>query len=113
MEQSSHVARLNGMRRWIKPLLAGVAVNLFAIYLAPFRAVVIELQPDGSNLGILPAWLIRAAWGTVGFMPLLILTGVLLSSVGIRQMARTWMTVGLTSFVGACFIVWGSFHFRT
>jgi hypothetical protein len=94
------------VRRWLIPFCFALAGLISIAAAIPFRDQFIELQPDGTNLGRIPALTYRILTVILGSLPLVILNTAVGVSRRLREsIAAPWKAVLATFIVGSLLII--------
>lgn len=81
------------MSRWRTPLWIAVIIPILGAFIVPFRAYIIEWQPDGKNLGTISPAVFRAVSILLSVMPIGILAAIVKMSARFRQTVEPWIAI--------------------
>ncbi|MGA3024143.1 MAG: hypothetical protein ABSF98_05185 [Bryobacteraceae bacterium] len=99
------------MRRWSALFGIAFVTLLLVAYIVPVHDCIIDLQPDGTNLGTIPSEQIRIAALVIASFPLVALAAIVTLSGTIRAKSKPvgGTCVGVATIVGFLmlgFIFW-------
>jgi hypothetical protein len=81
------------MNRWRTPLWIAVIVPILGVFIVQFRAYLIDLQPNGANLGTIHPADFRVVSVILSLIPIGILAAVVKFSMRFRQTVAPWIAI--------------------
>lgn len=91
---------------WLRSMGLAILTLVIASYVLPFHQVLIDLQPNGVNLGTITASEIRLAGFVIASFPLAVLGGITLLSKRFRAWGKPWKWTGSALILGLFLLVW-------
>jgi hypothetical protein len=94
------------VRGWLPSFCLAVAILILSTFVLPFHDFVLELQPDGTNLGTISVLECRIIAVTLGGLPLLVLAAGVELSRHLRLTTTPWKAVGAILVIGLLLVGW-------